>query len=117
MENGIWTIFHRSGEYSAGYTPFWSKFVCCGGTAQILRRTDGGGNGKSRITLRLAERFVRLMDMTDRILALSEAEISPGDLLMPGDASAPEDGAHWRITSVAQETGSGMVSGLVITAE
>lgn len=117
METGIWTIFHRSGRYTAGYAPVWQRFVCYGGTAESVKQADGNGNGRNRLTLRIRNCFARLTDEDGHTVSAKDAGISPGDLVTVGEAAVPDGVSCWRITAVGTETGSAFAGGTVITAE
>lgn len=117
MKNNIWTIFHRTGSYSAEYTPVWQRYVCWGGTAEAVKQADGNGRGRNRLTLRIRSRFARLLDADGNPVSAAEAGLSPGDLIAAGEADTPEGQACLRITATAAETGSGLVDGIVLTAE
>ena len=117
MQNRIWTIFHRTGRYSLEFAPEWRRFVCWGGMAESVQGADGNGNGKNRLTLRIRSRFAILRDEQGAPVTAEEAEISPGDLVTVGETDSPGEQACWRITAVTAERGSGLVEGIVITAE
>lgn len=117
MENNSWTIFHRTGRYSPAYAPVWQRFTCWGGMAESVKRADGSGKGQNRLTLRIRNRFARLLDTDGNPVSAGDANLSPGDLIAVGEADTPDTAVCWRITSVTAETGSGLVDGIVITAE
>ena len=117
METEIWTIFHRTGSFSAGYAPKWKRFTCWGAAAETVKRADGNGNGRNRLTLRIRNHFARQSDADGNPVSPEEAGISPGDLVTAGEAAVPDGKACWRITGTAAETGIGLLNGIVITAE
>lgn len=117
MGTEIWTIFHRTGSFTAGYAPRWKRFACWGAMAETVKGADGNGNGRNRLTLRIRNHFARLLDADGNPVSPGEAEISPGDLVTAGEAAVPDGNACWRITGTAAETGIGLVNGIVITAE
>ena len=117
MENSIWTIFHRTGGYSPEFAPVWQRFLCWGGTADSVKGADGNGKGRNRLTLQIRDHFGGLLDGDGKPASLTEAAISPGDLITAGEALTPDNAACWRITAVTSETGIGLLCGTVITAE
>ena len=117
MENGIWTIFHKTGRYSASYVPVWQRYVCYGGMAEPVKQAGGDGKGKNRLTLRIRDHFARLLDADGNAVSVGEAALSPGDLIAAGEAAQPDGIACWRVNAVAAETGGGLVNGIVLTAE
>ena len=117
MGTEIWTIFHRTGGYTAGYAPKWKRFVCWGAVAETVKGADGNGNGRNRLTLRIRSHFTGLADADGNPVSAEEAEISPGDLVTAGETAMPDGKACWRITGTAAEPGSGLLNGMVITAE
>ncbi|MBR4960585.1 MAG: hypothetical protein IKY52_06790 [Clostridia bacterium] len=117
MENGIWTIFHRTGDFTMEYAPVWQRFVCRGGMAESVQGVFGDGMGKNRLTLRIRNHFARLYGEDGSTVSAETAGLTPGDLVAAGEVSSHEGIPCWRITSVAAEPGIGLIRGIVITAE
>ncbi len=114
MEN-TWTIFHRSGRYTADYKPIWQRYGCYGGDAQVVVGADADGSRQDRVQLRLTAHSVRIVDEAGQVVCLTETGIGPGDLLVPGAVTEPGV-VSYRIQRVTVLSGLGLLCGWQITA-
>lgn len=111
------TFFHRSGSYSADYTPLWQRYRCYGvqATTQAVA-ADNGGSRENRLTLTLWEHGIRLVNEDGVAVCWEETGIGPGDLVVCGNVAEPGRGCY-RIRSVTAQGRLGMVRGYVLVAE
>lgn len=113
-----WTFFHRSGSYTADYTPIWQRYLCYGVHIAAVSKVaaDNDGSRKNGLTLTLSDYGTRLVNEDGVTVCWEETEIGPGDLVAVGTVAEPVHGCY-RIRSVTAQGGLGMARGYVLVAE